>query len=219
MNHAAGFQKLNMQLRAEIEALQAKGYYGDGEMRSLSGRMLAYRHHTGLWSSGRRLISSETVASNNPLREGDFPEYICGGGIARQKPQAQKRRRKKQEPGDAFVTVRALKTARKLTDRRSQPITAGKLNKRKRKQYSGTGSRLDGTSLDTKGVNFRKSAHSKAAVAARLQAAESRACSTSSRDETSSDDSSDVDLIFNKFVSFTIASINVFTQSLKDMMR
>lgn len=31
MNHAAGFQRLNSQLREEVNKLQAGGYFGDGK--------------------------------------------------------------------------------------------------------------------------------------------------------------------------------------------
>lgn len=82
MNHGPAFQALWKQLRAEVRALQDKGYYGDG-----------------YWSSGRRLFDSAPVAGDG-IRPGDLPEFMCGGAHARARPTSIRRVR-----GDRNTTV------------------------------------------------------------------------------------------------------------------
>ncbi|KAH9462583.1 hypothetical protein MJO28_002651 [Puccinia striiformis f. sp. tritici] len=62
MNHGPHFQKLNLQLRKEIQQLQQKGYYGPG-----------------FWSSGQRLRDSAVLHGDAALHASDLPEYTCGG--------------------------------------------------------------------------------------------------------------------------------------------
>ncbi|KAA1094587.1 hypothetical protein PGT21_025669 [Puccinia graminis f. sp. tritici] len=62
MNHGPQFQKLNLQLRKEIQQLQQKGYYGPG-----------------FWSSGQRLRDSAVLHGDAALNASDLPEYTCGG--------------------------------------------------------------------------------------------------------------------------------------------
>ncbi|MBW0468724.1 hypothetical protein O181_008439 [Austropuccinia psidii MF-1] len=64
MNHGPQFQKLNRQIRQEIEDLQRKGYYGPG-----------------FWSSGQRLKDSAISAGEGVLTASDLPEYTCGGSL------------------------------------------------------------------------------------------------------------------------------------------
>lgn len=58
MNHGSDFQKLWAQLRDEVAALQAKGYFGDG-----------------YWSSGTRLSDSRRVGGEG-VEEFGLPEYV-----------------------------------------------------------------------------------------------------------------------------------------------
>ncbi|PLW58790.1 hypothetical protein PCANC_00335 [Puccinia coronata f. sp. avenae] len=62
MNHGPKFQKLNLQLRKEIQQLQQKGYYGPG-----------------FWSSGQRLRDSAVLHGDANLTASELPEYTCGG--------------------------------------------------------------------------------------------------------------------------------------------
>ncbi|KAA1122351.1 hypothetical protein PGTUg99_036930 [Puccinia graminis f. sp. tritici] len=57
MNHGPQFQKLNLQLRKEIQQLQQKGYYGPGQ----------------------RLRDSAVLHGDAALNASDLPEYTCGG--------------------------------------------------------------------------------------------------------------------------------------------
>jgi len=58
MNHGPAFQALWKRLRLEVEALQARGYFGDG-----------------YWSAGRRLGDSQWDGGEG-LAEGELPEYV-----------------------------------------------------------------------------------------------------------------------------------------------
>ena len=58
MNHGREFQKLWAQLRMEVRALQARGYFGDG-----------------YWSSGSRLMDSARVGGQG-IDDFDLPEYV-----------------------------------------------------------------------------------------------------------------------------------------------
>jgi len=62
MNHGPQFQKLNLQLRKEIQQLQQRGYYGPG-----------------FWSSGQRLRDSAVLHGDGNLTASDLPELTCGG--------------------------------------------------------------------------------------------------------------------------------------------
>jgi len=75
MNHGPGFQALWNQLRKEVVALQARGYYGDGKvslLQSLADRAYIF---LGMWSSGTRLADSAVIAGHEAL-DGVLPEYI-----------------------------------------------------------------------------------------------------------------------------------------------
>ncbi|KNZ43944.1 hypothetical protein VP01_968g2 [Puccinia sorghi] len=62
IHHSAQFQKLNLQLRKEIQQLQQRGYYGPG-----------------FWSSGQRLRDSAVLHGDGSLTASDLPELTCGG--------------------------------------------------------------------------------------------------------------------------------------------
>ncbi|KAG6842288.1 hypothetical protein C0991_010576 [Blastosporella zonata] len=84
MNHGPAFQALWRGLRAEVRALQDKGYYGDG-----------------YWSSGTRLADSAKV-SGQGIEPGDLPEYMCGGAQTRTRPTTTRARRPR-KPRDSTV--------------------------------------------------------------------------------------------------------------------
>lgn len=58
MNHGRDFQRLWTQLRNEVAALQARGYFGDG-----------------YWSSGTRLTDSSRVGGQG-IADYGLPEYV-----------------------------------------------------------------------------------------------------------------------------------------------
>jgi hypothetical protein len=58
MNHGPAFQALWKRFRAEVRALQDKGYYGDG-----------------YWSAGTRLFDSAEV-SGDGIEGGECPEFL-----------------------------------------------------------------------------------------------------------------------------------------------
>ena len=58
MNHGRDFQRLWSQLRDEVSALQARGYFGDG-----------------YWSSGTRLSDSNRVGGAG-VEDYGLPEYV-----------------------------------------------------------------------------------------------------------------------------------------------
>ncbi|EIW72788.1 hypothetical protein TREMEDRAFT_58958 [Tremella mesenterica DSM 1558] len=60
MCHEMAHIELMAEIKTEVRALQAKGYYGDG-----------------FWSDGKRLRDS-VKAGAEWLRPSDFPEYVCG---------------------------------------------------------------------------------------------------------------------------------------------
>ena len=76
MNHGPDFQDLWSQLRNEVIALQAKGYYGDGnnQVAHLIAQ-LTEQHHLGMWSSGTRLADSAKIIRGG-LVDDDLPEYM-----------------------------------------------------------------------------------------------------------------------------------------------
>jgi hypothetical protein len=76
MNHGPDFQALWNRLRDEVMALQAKGYYGDGDnqMALLQKAQLADQP-LGMWSSGTRLADSAKIVRGG-LVEDDLPEYM-----------------------------------------------------------------------------------------------------------------------------------------------
>ena len=75
MNHGPDFQALWNQLRDEVIALQAKGYYGDGNDQAYFSTETSAEQHLGMWSSGTRLADSAKIISNGPM-ESDLPEYM-----------------------------------------------------------------------------------------------------------------------------------------------
>ncbi|KAF8206424.1 WLM domain-containing protein [Mycena galopus ATCC 62051] len=149
MNHGPAFQALWARFRAEVRALQDKGYYGDG-----------------MWSAGTRLIDSAEVIGVG-MEAGEFPEFLCGGAQKQSRPSAlgRKRRRARRE------TVASNKTGRQTAKKR-------KAGSRVKSQYAfaGEGSVLTEGALDPKGkgVGFRKQAGSKRAREERALAAEQR---------------------------------------------
>ncbi|KAI0034741.1 WLM domain-containing protein [Vararia minispora EC-137] len=92
MNHGSAFQALWSQLRNEVKALQARGYYGDG-----------------LWSAGTRLADSARMAGDG-AEVGDLPEYICGGAQATSRPS---RRRRVRQPRAGPSKHTGAQTAKK----------------------------------------------------------------------------------------------------------
>ncbi|KAH9972776.1 WLM domain-containing protein [Lactifluus volemus] len=145
MNHGSDFQSLWSQLRKEVVALQAKGYYGDG-----------------MWSSGTRLTDSTKVVGSGPIEDG-LPEYMCGGAQSRARPSARRRRR---QP----VAGPSLLTGAQTTKRRkagSRVTTSG--------IFTGGGQALNADEDDKRaGTGFRKKAASKRAREERALAAERR---------------------------------------------
>ncbi|KAI9440061.1 WLM domain-containing protein [Lactarius indigo] len=145
MNHGPGFQALWNQLRKEVVALQARGYYGDG-----------------MWSSGTRLADSAVIAGQETL-EDDLPEYMCGGAQSRARPSA-RRRRRQPVAGPSMLTGAQTAKRRKAGSR----ITAAGT-------FLGPGQALNADEDEkTAGTGFRKKAVSKRAREERAMAAEKR---------------------------------------------
>ncbi|KAJ7066921.1 WLM domain-containing protein [Mycena amicta] len=86
MNHGPGFQALWKQLRAEVRALQDKGYYGDG-----------------FWSSGSRLLDSADVSGDGIAAE-DLPD--AAGRKSQTRPKRRKQRVPRREPAASNKTGR-----------------------------------------------------------------------------------------------------------------
>src|SRR6266404_7448074 len=78
MNHGPEFQALWSQLRTEVVALQARGYYGDGNdeetppFRNWQSESFVF---LGMWSSGTRLADSAVIAGHEAVDD-DLPEYM-----------------------------------------------------------------------------------------------------------------------------------------------
>ncbi|KAI0264513.1 WLM domain-containing protein [Gloeopeniophorella convolvens] len=147
MNHGSDFQALWSQLRREVVALQAKGYYGDG-----------------MWSSGTRLADSATVSGNMPT-EDDLPEYMCGGAQSRARPSGRRRRRQPIAGPSTHTGAQTVKR-RKAGSR----VTAAGA-------FVGDGLALNVNADDTEktaGAGFRRKAGSKRAREERALAAERR---------------------------------------------
>ncbi|KAH9178287.1 WLM domain-containing protein [Lactarius sanguifluus] len=145
MNHGPGFQALWNQLRKEVVALQARGYYGDG-----------------MWSSGTRLADSAVIAGQETLDD-DLPEYMCGGAQSRARPSA-RRRRRQPVAGPSMLTGAQTAKRRKAGSR----ITAAGT-------FLGPGQALNADEDEkTAGTGFRKKAVSKRAREERAMAAEKR---------------------------------------------
>ncbi|KAH9058358.1 WLM-domain-containing protein [Lactarius vividus] len=145
MNHGPGFQALWNQLRKEVVALQAQGYYGDG-----------------MWSSGTRLADSSVIAGQETL-DNDLPEYMCGGAQSRARPSA-RRRRRQPVAGPSMLSGAQTAKRRKAGSR----ITAAGT-------FSGPGQALNADEDEkTAGTGFRKKAVSKRAREERAIAAEKR---------------------------------------------
>ncbi|KAJ7158784.1 WLM domain-containing protein [Mycena filopes] len=150
MNHGHAFQALWKRLRAEVRALQDKGYYGDG-----------------YWSSGTRLIDSATVTGEG-IEDDEFPEFMCGGAQSRTRPKRKRRVRQKKlgEPIASNKTGRQTAKKRKAGGRVTSKVA-----------FTGEGSSLvKAEDLDpqAKGTGFRKQAGSKRAREERALAAERR---------------------------------------------
>ncbi|KAF7330573.1 hypothetical protein MVEN_02497500 [Mycena venus] len=152
MNHGPAFQALWKRFRAEVRALQDKGYYGDG-----------------LWSSGNRLIDSAEVTGKGIEVEDDFPEFLCGGAQKRSRPSALGRKRRARQP--RRETVASNKTGRQTAKKRK---AGGRV--KAQSAFPGEGSLLAEGALDPKekGVGFRKQAASKRAREERALAVEKR---------------------------------------------
>ncbi|KAJ6505963.1 WLM domain-containing protein [Mycena vulgaris] len=151
MNHGPAFQALWQRLRAEVRALQDKGYYGDG-----------------YWSSGTRLLDSAKVTGDG-IEAGEFPEYMCGGAQSRTRPTALRRRRRplQKRPGEPIAS---LKTGRQTAKKR-------KAGGRVTSKYAFTGegaSLVEDLDAKAKGCGFGKQAGSKRAREERALAAERR---------------------------------------------
>ncbi|KAI0001516.1 WLM domain-containing protein [Russula compacta] len=145
MNHGPDFQALWSQLRKEVIALQAKGYYGDG-----------------MWSSGTRLADSSKIVSGGRI-EDDLPEYMCGGAQRRARPSA-RRRRQRPVAGPSMLTGAQTSKRRKAGSRVTDAGT-----------FSGSGQALNADEDEkTTGTGFRKKAGSKRAREERALAAERR---------------------------------------------
>ncbi|KZT39101.1 WLM-domain-containing protein [Sistotremastrum suecicum HHB10207 ss-3] len=151
MNHLSGFQKLWAQLRSEVQALRARGYYGDG-----------------YWSSGARVGDGARTGGIGSEFE-VMPEYVCGGAQTRQKTRTVGRRRHKESnaAGPSLHTGAQTEKKRKSGSR----ITA-------KDKFTGTGKALneDVSDEDKKkiGTGFRKKANSQKAKLERAEAAERR---------------------------------------------
>ncbi|KAJ7593048.1 WLM domain-containing protein [Mycena floridula] len=183
MNHGPAFQKLWSDLRAEVRALQDKGYYGDG-----------------LFSAGTRLADSATVPGEG-IENGELPEYMCGGAHSRARPTALRRRRGPRRPRK---TVASNHTGRQTDKKR-------KVGARVTSKYAfeGDGNALNGSEdndnrRNVKGGGFGKQAGSKRAREERAIAAERRiqmlqgqaafpiAGPSQSPDESSEEDEDDI---------------------------
>ncbi|KAL0955019.1 hypothetical protein HGRIS_003939 [Hohenbuehelia grisea] len=145
MNHGPDFQKLWSQLRSEVRALQAKGYYGDG-----------------YWSSGTRLKDNARV-SGDGIDGGNLAQYMCGGALSRKRPTARRRRKS----GPRAPVVPSNHTGRQTARKRK----AG--SRLAENAFDGGGQKLD-DSKDAKGTGFGKQAASKRAREERALATERR---------------------------------------------
>ncbi|KAF8656840.1 hypothetical protein AX16_002388 [Volvariella volvacea WC 439] len=166
MDHGPSFQALWKRLNAEVQALQRRGYYGDG-----------------YWSSGRRLADSAKV-SGDGLDAGELPEFMCGGAQSRSRPSARRRGPSTPTSGKAR---KKHKPSTRVTSKRA---------------FVGEGTVL--SEENGKGTGFRKQAGSKrareeraAAIERRLQLlkSEPKASSSSTANEESESDESDVEII------------------------
>ncbi|KII89937.1 hypothetical protein PLICRDRAFT_571252 [Plicaturopsis crispa FD-325 SS-3] len=152
MNHGPAFQALWARLRADVRALQQKGYYGDG-----------------YYSSGTRLADSARVRGKG-LEVTDMPEYMCGGAQTRTRPARARRARTNRAPRGPSLHTGA-QTARKR--KAGARVTA-------KGAFGGEGSALvedtlgEGGKGKAKGTGFGKQAASKRAREERAKAAERR---------------------------------------------
>ncbi|KAJ7637724.1 WLM domain-containing protein [Mycena polygramma] len=151
MNHGPAFQALWKRLRAEVRALQDKGYYGDG-----------------WWSSGTRLRDSAEVLGEG-IEGGEFPEYLCGGAQKRARPTALRRKRRTRPPRPG-APIASNKTGRQTAKKRK---AGGRVTSKY--AFSGEGSVLaEGLDPGDEGTGFGKQAASKRAREERALAAERR---------------------------------------------
>jgi hypothetical protein len=89
MNHGREFQKLNVLFRTEVKALQAKGYYGDGQSCSiasggiidLSAYMVIFPQASGAREPACLMGQSRTIKDTNVLHDNqaDYAGTLCGG--------------------------------------------------------------------------------------------------------------------------------------------
>ncbi|KAH9838256.1 WLM domain-containing protein [Rhodofomes roseus] len=202
MNHGPAFQALWAKLRAEVRALQSKGYYGDG-----------------YWSSGTRLADSARVGGGT-LDPGDLPENMCGGAQARKRPTSLRRRRNHQA-GPSNHTGAQTAKKRKAGSR----ITAIGT-------FRGSGHALNEDASDEEqkksGAGFRKKAGSKRAREERALAAERRLLALqggagpstqSPKDEPEEDEDSDVEIVEETDQERRRAMLDASTQNDLDDMK
>ncbi|KAL5526064.1 hypothetical protein ACEPAG_7402 [Sanghuangporus baumii] len=153
MNHGQDFQRLWAQLRMEVEALQTRGYFGDG-----------------YWSSGTRVSDSIRIGGQG-VEDFDLPEYVCGGAQSRSRPKSIGRRRsqvqRRAKAGPSNHTGAQV-------EKRRKPGTRVKA----RGAFKGEGKALNDDISDedakARGTGFRKQAGSKRAREERALAAERR---------------------------------------------
>ncbi|KAL5526885.1 hypothetical protein ACEPAF_8612 [Sanghuangporus sanghuang] len=153
MNHGRDFQRLWAQLRMEVEALQVRGYFGDG-----------------YWSSGTRVSDSVRIGGQG-VEDFDLPEYVCGGAQSRSRPKSigQRRRRvqRRAKAGPSNHTGAQV-------EKRRKPGTRVKA----KGAFKGEGKALNDDISDedvkARGIGFRKQAGNKRAREERALAAERR---------------------------------------------
>ncbi|KAF7336626.1 hypothetical protein MVEN_02097100 [Mycena venus] len=172
MNHGPAFQALWKRFRAEVRALQDKGYYGDG-----------------LWSSGNRLIDSAEVTGKGIEVEDDFPEFLVreavhtySFGLAFTWRSVVVHRNDPAPPPSDVSDVLAshgaklLRRTRRAARRPRNARPGGRV--KAQSAFPGEGSLLAEAAVDPKGkgVGFRKQAasHSKRAREERALAVEKR---------------------------------------------
>ncbi|GLB40459.1 putative WLM domain containing protein [Lyophyllum shimeji] len=154
MHHGPAFHALWRRLNAEVRALQAKGYYGDG-----------------YWSSGTRLVDNERVAGEG-IEPGDLPEYMCGGAQTRRRPTVTRTRRRPRKPRDTTI-VASTSTGRQTAKRRKAGARVTS-----KAAFVGEGKTLADDAVESKGkgkgTGFGKQAASQRAREERALAAERR---------------------------------------------
>ncbi|KAK4057180.1 hypothetical protein OIO90_001675 [Microbotryomycetes sp. JL221] len=145
MNHSWAFQKVNTQLRNQVAALRARGYYGDG-----------------FWSSGHSLKYGEI---DKPFELNEAPAFICGG--------ANQKTRKRRRPRRTTTTTAPRGQATKLGQTGRQTSISKKPGSRvtRKGAFKGQGQSLN---QDSNSSTFRRRANATSAIEARALAAERR---------------------------------------------